>query len=118
MAAAVLAAVLGAGCSGGGASAPPTDGRQETIAPATIAQPIVGSLPVAPESARVDLAAPTFSDPTNVTNPLFPVSKQASVLLLGRVDGQPFRTEVTLLPETRIIEWQGRQVETLVSQYV
>ncbi|MGH3057201.1 MAG: hypothetical protein ACRDPP_03060 [Gaiellaceae bacterium] len=118
VAAAGLAAMLGAGCSGDGVSAPPTDERQETIAPGTIAQPIVGNLPVAPEGARVDLAAPTFSDPTNVTNPLFPVSKQASVLLLGRVDGQPFRTEVTLLPETRIIEWQGRQVETLVSQYV
>ncbi len=49
-----------------------------------------------------------FSDPTNVTNPLFPVSRQESVLLLGRVDGQPFRTEVTLLPETRIIAWQGQ----------
>ena len=32
-------------------------------------------------------------------------------------DGQPFRTEVTLLPETRIIEWGGQRVETLVSQY-
>ncbi|MBA2537979.1 MAG: hypothetical protein H0V20_11185 [Actinobacteria bacterium] len=53
-----------------------------------------------------------------MSNPLFPVSEQASVLLLGRVDGKPFRTEVTLLPETRIIEWQGQQVETLVSQYV
>jgi hypothetical protein len=61
---------------------------------------------------------PTFSDPTRVTNPLFPVSDQRSVLLLGRVDGEPFRTEVTLLPDTRIIEWQGQPVETLVSQYV
>jgi hypothetical protein len=71
----------------------------------------------APESKRVDLAKPAFSDPTNVTNPLFPVSNQGSVLLLGRVDGKAFRTEVTLLPETRIIEWQGQKVETLVSQY-
>lgn len=39
-------------------------------------------------------------------------------MLLGRVDGQPFRTEVTLLPDTRIIEWQGQRVEVLVSQYV
>ena len=61
---------------------------------------------------------PTFSDPTNITNPLFPVSQQASVLMLGHVDGQPFRTEVTLLPETRIIEWEGQQVEVAVSQYV
>ena len=64
------------------------------------------------------LAMPTFSDPTNITNPLFPVSQQESVLLLGHVDDQPFRTEVTLLPETRIIEWQGQQVEVAVSQYV
>jgi hypothetical protein len=71
----------------------------------------------APEDKRVDLVRPSFSDPTNVTNSLFPASKQESVLLLGRVDGKPFRTEVTLLPETRIIEWQGGRVETLVSQY-
>jgi hypothetical protein len=84
----------------------------------TIRQPIVpASIPVAPESERVDLEMPTFSDPTNITNPLFPVSSQDSVLMLGHVDGKPFRTEVTLLPETQIIEWEGRRVETLVSQY-
>jgi hypothetical protein len=87
-------------------------------APRTISQPAVPSrIPVAPESERVDLTMPTFSDPTNVTNPLFPVSLQESVLMLGHVDGKPFRTEVTLLPETRIIEWEGQRVETLVSQY-
>ena len=45
------------------------------------------------------------------------MSKQKSVLLLGRVDGEPFRTEVTLLPEThrRVAR---PLVETLVSQYV
>ena len=84
----------------------------------TISQPAVPSrIPVAPESERVDLTMPTFSDPTNVTNPLFPVSLQESVLMLGHVDGKPFRTEVTLLPEMRIIEWEGQRVETLVSQY-
>jgi hypothetical protein len=84
----------------------------------TIPQPVVlDDLPTAPQGKRVDLATPSFSDPTSVTNPLFPVSKQESVLMVGRVDGKPFRTEVTLLPDTRIIEWQGQQVETLVSQY-
>ena len=84
----------------------------------TIPQPVVPSdIPVAPQSERVDLSMPTFSDPTNVTNPLFPISKQDSVLMLGHVDGKPFRTEVTLLPETRIVEWQGQRIETLVSQY-
>src|SRR5919107_409813 len=84
----------------------------------TIPQPVVlDDLPTAPQGKRVDLATPSFSDPTSITNPLFPVSKQESVLMVGRVDGKPFRTEVTLLPDTRIIEWQGQQVETLVSQY-
>jgi hypothetical protein len=61
---------------------------------------------------------PSFSNPTEITNPLFPVSTQASVLMLGHVDDKPFRTEVTLLPYTRIVEWQGEQVTTAVSQYV
>jgi hypothetical protein len=45
--------------------------------------------------------------------------------LRGRLPSRPFpvtsrlrRRAVTLLPETRIVEWQGQQVETLVSQYV
>jgi hypothetical protein len=85
----------------------------------SIPQPLVpADIPVAPQSERVDLSTPTFSDPTNVTNPLFPVSKQDSVLMVGHVDGKPFRTEVTLLPETRIVEWQGKRIETLVSQYM
>ncbi len=70
------------------------------------------------ESERVDLALPSFSNPTNITNPLFPGSIQHSVLLLGIVDDEVFRTEVTLLPEPRIIEWNGQQTATLVSQYV
>ena len=74
-------------------------------------------LPVAPESERVDLAAPVFSDPTHVTNPLHPTATTKSILMLGSVDGLPFRTEVTLLPETKIIEWNGQQIEALVSQY-
>src|SRR5918994_2514576 len=126
--------VLGAGLAAVGAcGADPTAEKDKSHSTSTTAassttgaeggsripQPVVpGDLPTAPESERVDLAMPSFSDPTNVTNPLFPVSKQESVLLLGHVDGKPFRTEVTLLPETRIIEWQGQQVETLVSQYV
>lgn len=86
--------------------------------PEQIAQPDVGSLAVAPPDARADLTAPTFSDPTNVTNPLFPVSEQRSVLFLGHVDGLPFRTEVTLLPRTSVIQWNGMQIETLESQYM
>jgi hypothetical protein len=120
--ASVAAALVLAGCTGEGTRV--DDDATETTAPepaspATIPQPAVpGDLPLAPESERVDLEMPTFSDPTNITNPLFPVSQQESVLLLGHVDDEPFRTEVTLLPETRIIDWDGQQVEVAVSQYV
>ena len=79
----------------------------------------LGRLPVAPLNRRVDLVAPPFSNPTNVTNPLFPISHLHSVVLNGRVDGKAFRTETTLLDDTRIIEWApGQCVKTLVSQYV
>lgn len=71
----------------------------------------------APESARVDLAAPTFSNPTEVTNPLFPISQLKSAVLLGNIDGHLFRAETTLLPDTKTITWNGQQIETLVSQY-
>jgi hypothetical protein len=110
-------AALTSGSSGSGSpSGTPTGSSGATVT--TIPQPAVPArIPVAPESERVDLEMPTFSDPTNITNPLFPVSSQGSVLMLGHVDGKPFRTEVTLLPETQIIEWEGQRVETVVSQY-
>jgi hypothetical protein len=108
-------ALITAGCTNDAGSG---SGSGSGEASRTISQPPVPSrIPVAPESERVDITMPTFSDPTNVTNRLFPVSLQESVLMLGHVDGKPFRTEVTLLPETRIIEWEGQRVETLVSQY-
>jgi hypothetical protein len=118
----VTAALVAAGCTGQGTPGPIVQAPATASvggSPTTIPQPAVpGNLPLAPESDRVDVAMPTFSDPTNVTNPRFPVSHQESVLLLGKVEGLPFRTEVTLLPETRIIAWEGQQVEVLVSQYV
>jgi hypothetical protein len=75
-------------------------------------------LPTAPLSQRVDLYIPTFANPTDVTNPLFPISELDRVLLLGTVDGGDFRTETTLLAHTQTIELEGRTVEALVSQYV
>jgi hypothetical protein len=120
-----IGAILTAGLLAGACTnnSSPGNGSSAEAASATsekaekIPQPTVGNFEVSPDSERVDLNMPTFSDPTNITNPLFPVSKQDSVLLLGRVEGKEFRTEVTLLPETRIIEWAGQRVEVLVSQY-
>jgi hypothetical protein len=70
------------------------------------------------DSQRVDLAPPSFSNPTSVTNPLFPASQQHSVVLLGSVDGEAFRAEVTLLPTLKTIALDGQPVQTLESQYV
>lgn len=113
------------GSAPSGSSAPASirpgpSSTQPSAAPVTtIPQPAPPEgLKVAPDSARVDLTLPTFSNPTQVTNPLFPVSRQASVLMLGRVDDKPFRTEVTLLPYTHLIQWQGLQIEAVVSQYM
>jgi hypothetical protein len=71
-----------------------------------------------PTSKRVDLVRPSFSNPTKITNSLFPISRLHSALLLGHVDGKPFRTETTLLPGTQEIAWDGERVRVLVSQYV
>jgi hypothetical protein len=75
-------------------------------------------LPLAPLSERVDLVAPPFSNSTNVTDPLFPISDLHSAILNGKVDRKPFKVETTLLPETRIIDWIEGQCAAIVSQYV
>ena len=75
-------------------------------------------LSLAPESERVDLVSPTFSKPTPITNPLHPTTDVTQVIMGGQVDGRPFRTEVTVLPGTKPIPWQGTTVDTAVVQYV
>lgn len=73
----------------------------------------------APADQRVDLYTPTFSSPTTITNPFYPVSSTKSNVYIGTVGGKPFRSEGTLLPTTRIIhDVYGNDVETLEFQYV
>lgn len=75
-------------------------------------------LATAPRSARIDLGTPRFSNPMSVTNPLFPVSILGRVLLMGTSDGAELRVETTLMPRTKPIRVNGRDVEALESQYV
>ena len=75
-------------------------------------------LPVAPESLRVDLGTPTFSNSTDVTNPLFPIRSLARAVFYGRVEGEPLRLETTLLADTRTFDVEGEAVETLISQFL
>jgi hypothetical protein len=112
----VVGALAVAGCGGGSDSGhssaipQPSEGQMAAAG--------LGKLPVAPDSQRIDLSAPPFSHPTEVTNPLFPIKELHSAVLNGRIDGKPFHTETTLLPYTRAIEWApGKSAETLVSQY-
>jgi hypothetical protein len=67
---------------------------------------------------RVDLAPPTFSHPTKITNPLFPISELTQVIQLGHEADAKLRTEVTLLPGTRVFNVFGQRVETLRSQFI
>lgn len=112
-----LAGVLvAAGCGGGSEAAAPDKIPQPTQAQLVAAG--LDKLPLAPESKRLDITAPTFSNPTEITNPLFPISDLQSAVFSGRIDGKPFHTETTLLPQTRMIEWASeQQVEARVSQY-
>ncbi len=74
---------------------------------------------MAPDSKRLDIKAPTFSNPTEITNPLFPISDLQSVIFSGHIDKQRFHTETTLLPQTRMVEWSpGQWVEARMSQYM
>ena len=117
-----LAATLAIGCGGGDAA----DTSGASPVSSTIPQPSEAQLeasgltrfPFAPESQRIDLVAPSFSNPTEITNPLNPVSEVTSAVVLGEVDGKALRIEITLLPETRIVEWNGQPVECVVSQFV
>ena len=115
-----LAAALAIGCGDG------ADSSGDSSTTATIPQPTHAQLeasglakfPFAPRSKRIDLEAPSFSSPTEITNPLNPVSEVTSAVVLGEVDGEALRIEITLLPETRIVEWNGQSVECVVSQFV
>jgi len=88
-----------------------------------IPQPKLGKLkdlPVAPESQRVDIKSPTFSNPTKITHPLFPVKDRSQTILLGNVDGRPLQVTYMTLPESRnrTITWDGKKIETRTVQYV
>ncbi len=105
----VTASCSDSGGSGAGGSGSTTT-EVDTVAPSTLA--------TVPSSERVDLEQPTFSDPTTVDNPLFPISNQLSAVYLGNDEGDPLKVEVTLLPDTKIIEVDGETTEVLVSQFV
>src|SRR5581483_293528 len=66
-----------------------------------------------------DLVAPTFtSSSVQITNPLFPISRLQSAVLVGKLEGVRWRAETTLLPRIETVAWNGMKVRTRVSQFV
>jgi len=115
--------ILAWGCSSAAASAPgASPGPADAAIGTTVEWPVTrcgtySGEGCAPTSERVDVIRPTFSDPTNITNPLFPISALDSVVLLGEVDGLPFRSETTLIPGTHTVTVDGVPIDVVVSQY-
>ncbi|MEN8150846.1 MAG: hypothetical protein ABFS86_13570 [Planctomycetota bacterium] len=60
----------------------------------------------------------SFGDPTNITNSYFPVSPGGMRVYVGREGGQRVTIVETHLPETRVFEWAGQEVECLVVDQV
>ena len=122
-----IALVLCAGCAGAADSVAPAAAETSAASGArrastTVEWPVTrcgtySGTGCAPTGRRVDLERPTFTSPTEITNPLFPISELESVVLLGEVDGRPFRSETTLLPGTRTVTVDGQRIEVLISQY-
>jgi hypothetical protein len=109
--------MAGAGCRDEGGSTKAVSVPQPSRA--QLAASGLDKLPLAPEEQRVDLTAASFSHPTQVTNPLFPISDLESAVLNGRVEGKDFHTETTLLPYRKTVDWPpGHPVKTLASQYM
>jgi hypothetical protein len=117
-----LAAAVGIGaCGGGDESSDGSAGRGAQASAAGFSATECGTYSgrgCAPKRKRVDLTRPSFSNSTEITNPLNPISRLESAILLGHVEGKPLRTETTLLPGTRTIVWRGEEAKALTSQYV
>lgn len=66
----------------------------------------------------VKISPADFSNPTQITNRIAPVSQLSSVISLGVDTGAPTRIEVTVLPDTKTIRWQGGSTEVVVAQFL
>ncbi len=116
---AAVAVIAAAACS---SEEPESDASQPSSAAAAVPWPVTDCGTYTGEGCAatedlVDLDRPTFSNPTEITNPLYPISELDSVVLLGEVDDLPFRSETTLLPFTETVVWDGTPVEVVLVQY-
>ncbi|MEU2236163.1 hypothetical protein [Streptomyces vietnamensis] len=127
--AAAVSAALAAALATGACSASAVGGRAASGTPSSRTDCVrivdtesgkrtEGCLPLAPEQDRVDRGTPVFSRPLDITNPLHSSSKLQQVIYGGQVDGKPFRTELTLLPDIKTVTVNGEQVRARTLQFV
>ena len=101
-----------------------SEGRAGTFVAASLAAIMLivafggGASGVVAKGGRVDLEKPTFSDPTAITNPLFPKDAVSQVIQLGAEGKDRLRFEVTQLPDTKFVRWDGQRIETRVTHFV
>ncbi len=110
----LMGAVLLLAACQGGVPASSAAGSPTSQAPSSSA----GASASAPTGHEVDTEPPVFSNPTDITNPLFPIADLAQVVQLGNEAGDTLRVEITLLPGTRTFDINGSQVEAVTSQYI
>lgn len=67
---------------------------------------------------EVDIGPGDFTNPTQVTNSLYPVSDVAYVVMLGEDEGEPLRVETTLTSDIKTIEWADGTTDTVVSHFL
>ncbi len=110
--------LVAAACSDSGGSDDSSGADAGSSGAGAAADPAASPQPTAPESDRVDRDEPSFSEPTTIDNPLFPISEVDSSVLLGNDEGHALRIETVLLPEPKIIDVEGEQIETPTQQFV
>ncbi|MBW7882623.1 MAG: hypothetical protein H3C34_08295 [Caldilineaceae bacterium] len=88
----------------------PNSALQATATPASSSQQST-------EPSALEAHTPSFSHPTQVTNPYLPYGLTHYAVFLGEAGGSPFRAELRLLPRTESITWDGGTTDNIVIQY-
>ena len=60
---------------------------------------------------------PTFSQPTQITNPLFPLSTTRNLSYVGEEEGKPLQVTVTLTGDTKDITVDGKTITAVVAEH-
>ncbi len=76
-------------------------------------------LNVSPYAQRVDLAKPTFGNPTSINNPLHPTSQMQQTIYGGHVDAEVLNGKAWARRQVSTgAVWQGKSINTAIVQYV